>query len=61
VLEQGFAGAWQKLERPDCTGCWCDSFIESNLVFALHRGTLLHVHRLLAKPATKSARSGFRR
>lgn len=49
VGTQGFAAAWQSLQAPQCAGCWCDSFIESNLVFGLHPTAMLHVHRLLAQ------------
>lgn len=48
--DTGFAEALARLETPDCAGCWCDSFIDANLVFSLHPGALLNVIRLLAGP-----------
>lgn len=50
TLASGFAAALQCLEAPDCAGCWCDSFIESNLIFALRPGAVLHALALLASP-----------
>lgn len=48
AAELGFGAALAQLGAPDCSGCWCDSFIEANLVFSLSPGTILHMIRLLA-------------
>jgi MoaA/NifB/PqqE/SkfB family radical SAM enzyme len=50
-LELGFAEAFRRLQAPDCAGCWCDSFIESNLVFNFDPVAILNVLQLLASPA----------
>lgn len=50
-LELGFAEAFRRLQEPDCAGCWCDSFIESNLVFNFDPVAVLNVLQLLASPA----------
>ena len=34
-------------QLPDCDGCWCDSFIEANLLFALNPAAVAHIWQLL--------------
>jgi MoaA/NifB/PqqE/SkfB family radical SAM enzyme len=46
----GFAEALRRTAAPDCGGCWCDSFTESNLIFNLRPGAVLHAIRLLTSP-----------
>lgn len=48
VTELGFAAALAKLAPPECRGCWCDSFIEANLVFAFRPGAILNVLKVLS-------------
>lgn len=48
IIEQGFAQAWHQIQPPDCAGCWCDSFVEGNLIFALDPNAMLNAYRLLA-------------
>ncbi len=48
TTELGFAHALEKLQAPDCGGCWCDSFIECNLVFGFKPGALRNVLNVLA-------------
>jgi MoaA/NifB/PqqE/SkfB family radical SAM enzyme len=50
ALQLGFSAALKRLVAPDCVGCWCDSFTEANLIFALKPGSILHTLRLLASP-----------
>lgn len=50
-LELGFAEAFRRLSAPDCAGCWCDSFVESNLIFDFDPAAVLNVLQLLASPA----------
>lgn len=54
-IDLGFAEAFRQLQAPDCQGCWCDSFIESNLVFAFDPLAMLGVAQLLAKPLRQKA------
>lgn len=48
IPELGFAAAWQAVRPPQCAGCWCDSFIEGNLIFRFDPGAMLNAYRLLA-------------
>lgn len=45
----GFAAAFEKLEAPQCDGCWCDSFIEANMIFGLRPGPVFNAVRVLAE------------
>lgn len=47
AVELGFAAALQRMTQPDCGGCWCDSFTESNLIFSPRPGAVLNAIRLL--------------
>lgn len=48
AIELGFPEALRQLSAPDCQGCWCDSFIEANLIFAFRPGAIVNVLKLLA-------------
>ena len=52
--ELGFTVALNQVQPPDCAGCWCDSFIEANLVFGLRPGAILNVIRLLTRKPSAS-------
>jgi MoaA/NifB/PqqE/SkfB family radical SAM enzyme len=45
----GFEQALHRSRLPDCDGCWCDSFIEANLLFRFHPGVILNLVRLLQR------------
>jgi MoaA/NifB/PqqE/SkfB family radical SAM enzyme len=47
TVELGFSQAFKNTLAPDCAGCWCDSFIEGNLIFNLTPGAILNMIRLL--------------
>ena len=50
VVAEGFAAALERLAAPDCAGCWCDSFIESNMIFDLRPGAVLNAITQLTSP-----------
>ena len=50
VVAEGFAAALERLAAPDCAGCWCDSFIESNMIFDLRPGAVLNAIAQLTSP-----------
>lgn len=52
VPELGFDAAWEKLRVPDCSGCWCDSFIEANMIFSLRPEAILNVLKILIGPGS---------
>lgn len=45
----GFAEAFAKLDAPQCSGCWCDSFIEANMIFGLQPGPVFNAVRVLTE------------
>jgi len=47
VIEQPFSEALATLQPPECSGCWCDSFIEANLIFGLHPGAIGNAIKIL--------------
>jgi MoaA/NifB/PqqE/SkfB family radical SAM enzyme len=47
AVELGFAEALRRLRPPDCAGCWCDSFTESNLIYAFRPDAVLNALALL--------------
>lgn len=55
VPELGFAGALKKLPLPTCGGCWCDSFIEANLIFGFRPGPILNVLKVLSQSGDSMA------
>lgn len=48
AVELGLIEALDRLQAPDCSGCWCDSFIEANLIFGFRLGAVRNVLKLLA-------------
>lgn len=42
-----FSSAWHQLRTPDCSGCWCDSYLESNKIYGMDINSAWHVYRLL--------------
>jgi len=55
TVELGFAAALARVAPPACAGCWCDSFTESNLIFDLRPGAVLHALELLTTPPPAAA------
>lgn len=53
----GFAEALRRTAAPDCAGCWCDSFTESNLIFDLRPGALRHAIGLLTSAPAAASRA----